>query len=320
MISHSATFKHVKDVYFSPYWLDTAVPIFMIISGYVFSLSVQKNHIRTVSDYFSRAFFIPKFLRFFIPYIVFFGVEILILKYFAGFKIIHNAVFLFMTGGVYGPGNYYVPVLMQFLIIFPFILMTMKNFKSDAWKGWILLSVIQLILEYAAVKSDMPAGFYRLMFFCYICFVTAGIWLAQCHVESKTIRKMFVCGIIFIWIMNYTSFKIPLFYDWKTSSMPVVLYVAPIVWATLKLNAKLKIYRLPQLIGKSSYHIFLVQTCYYTFFNFEFNGTAITCCANTIVCISVGICFYLLDKGFRIISVKCLNGILKYRGNNNAPI
>ena len=61
-----------------PFWIKMAVPIFMILSSYVMTISLNK---KTISDYYSVKNLLKKYLRFAIPYSMILFVEIYIYIY-----------------------------------------------------------------------------------------------------------------------------------------------------------------------------------------------------------------------------------------------
>lgn len=55
--------------------IDMAVPVFMVISGYLSAVSFRKKNITTYSEAVSLKSVVPKLLRFFIPFSMAFAVE-----------------------------------------------------------------------------------------------------------------------------------------------------------------------------------------------------------------------------------------------------
>lgn len=298
-----------KDLLF-PYWIDMAVPIFFIISGYVYSLSVDKRKLESIKDWFKFSNFINKFLRIFIPYLIIIIIEVLLYKinnrYLSSREIVNG----FFTGG-WGPGSYYFPVLLQLLFLFPFILFIIKTKY-----GWLVLVLIQILLEIISQRFSMSDGFYRLLFFRYLGFVTFGILLYLNDVEkykgfvSKIINNkyllffMFLLGIGTIFLLNYSSYHPYLFKRWTTTSLPVVLYCFPLVIVFMK--AEMLLNKIPKIldiiikiIAKSTFHIFLVQMTYYWFKDSEGLRLRNSFILSLIICIPLGILFYYLENLLR---------------------
>lgn len=290
-----------------PYWIDMAVPIFFIISGYVYSLSADKRKLESIKDWFKFDNFSNKFLRIFIPYLIIIIIEVLLYKinnrYLSSREIVNG----FFTGG-WGPGSYYFPVLLQLLFLFPFIL-----FITKTKYGWLVLVLIQILLEIISQKFAMSDLVYRLLFFRYLGFVTFGILLYldnaakyKGFVSKITNNKyylslMFLLGIGTIFLLNYSLYQPYLFKRWTTTSLPVVLYCLPLVVVFMKaerlLNKIPKVLdRVILIIAKSTFHIFLIQMTYYWFKGSEDLRLRNSFLLSLIICIPLGILFYYLES------------------------
>ena len=104
-----------------PYWITMAVPILMIISGYVYSLSFKHHSINTFKDAYHYKFVISKCIRYIIPFLIAYLLELAISAYDNGLQnIIVPWINGLFTGG-WGPGSYYYPIMLQFVFIFPII-------------------------------------------------------------------------------------------------------------------------------------------------------------------------------------------------------
>lgn len=64
--------------YLFPFWVNMAVPMFMIISGYVYSLSFEKHKINTISKAYSLNNLLNKFIRYTVPFLLVFVIEMVI--------------------------------------------------------------------------------------------------------------------------------------------------------------------------------------------------------------------------------------------------
>ena len=59
-----------------PFWVDMAIPIFLVITGYLFSLSYQKKNIESIESAFQVNNWLKSFIRFILPYIIIYLLEI----------------------------------------------------------------------------------------------------------------------------------------------------------------------------------------------------------------------------------------------------
>lgn len=116
VITHYAWKAEERLRYLFPFWIDMAVPVFMIISRFVYAKSYQKNGIISIADAYRTANIVNKIIRYTIPFAFAFIVEEVI------FVIIGHPIKLiplllgFLSGGT-GPGSYYYPIMIQFIFV-----------------------------------------------------------------------------------------------------------------------------------------------------------------------------------------------------------
>lgn len=80
------------------YWIDMAVPVFMIITGFIMSFNFNKKEICTLKEAYSIQSIIPKILRYILPFIPIFLIETPILIIYKNFGII-ELLKTFVCGG-----------------------------------------------------------------------------------------------------------------------------------------------------------------------------------------------------------------------------
>lgn len=85
-------------------------------------------------------------------------------------------------------------------------------------------------------SSHIPNGEYRLLFFRYFVFVSAGIWLACYKVKMWWMILSTCVGALYIYYSFYTSYRIPFFALWRETSFPTVFYAIALVHFTLYLK------------------------------------------------------------------------------------
>lgn len=109
-------------------------------------------------------------------------------------------------------------------------------------------------------------------------------------------------GMIWLLSYNYFGYKIKLFTYWTWSSLPVSLYIFPIVYCMLNFNLILvspgKIGNIIAFIGRKSYYIFAIQMLY---FSSPFSGYLRASIGmlgavfiNCLLCLFFGILYYYL--------------------------
>ncbi len=281
--------------------INMAVPVFMIISGYNFAMSNRKKADGELKKMYGWQMLKPKLVRFLVPFITICVIEILLLA--LENKNIHPLrIFLL---GAYGPGSYYVPVMLQMLVIFPIIYVLVER---NAKVGIAFAGGANLLFEIMVKVFEMDKYYYRLSIGRYLLLIAFGcyIYLYPKHrVKKSQLLLMFFSGLAYIIAVFSFDAELIIFGYWKTTAMPVAFYIFPIVIMLFR-----KFYHLTipgkmgdalTHIGKASYHIFLVQMVYY---HFELGGKImkaewyIAVPFNLLVNLVIGLLFFEFDKQF----------------------
>ena len=76
IISHFSWTAEERLKYLFPFWIDMAVPVFMIISGYVYSFSYKRNSINRLEDAYLMKNTLSKIVRYTVPFIITYSIEI----------------------------------------------------------------------------------------------------------------------------------------------------------------------------------------------------------------------------------------------------
>lgn len=318
-------FEHAKWPYdtwkriLMPFWDRFAIPCFMVISGYVFSHSYSSC--KSLKDYYFNRRFIKKVLRYLIPFTIAFLIELL------AFFILNNTSILdslnitiktnlstfltipqiikgYLTGG-YGPGNYYTPVIIQLVIIFPFLYLLIKKLE---FKGLIVSFLLCLASEWWQYYFAIPNSIYRLLIFRHIFTICFGIYIYLGYWKRNKLLNLIsiIIGLIYITAHAYYDFT-PIFFspNWAGVNFIAALFFAPIA-GTLVLNKKIRCKPLEN-IGKASYHIYLTQMVYYYFVKYSYVSSFVPnqilyFIISEITCVIFGYVLYLLcDKFIKMI-------------------
>ena len=283
--------------------INMAVPVFMIVSGYNFATSNRKKadgnleesvwleYDETKADPLFAAVFCHLFCSK-IPLVA------------AQDKNI--PLFRIFVLGAYGPGSYYVPIMLQLLVIFPLIdVMIAYNAKL----GLAVAALANLAFEVCVIVFDMDKYYYRREHRKIP--ALNRVWLLSVSAsgaEGKAVSDVddvFLAGMAYLIAVFGFDKDFESFGYWKTTAMPVAFYIFPIVILLFR-----KFYhctipgfvgRLLTQIGKASYHIFLIQMVYY---HFELGGAImqtawyIAVPFNILVTVPLGLGFYELDNQF----------------------
>ena len=291
IIAHCGWSESEKLQLLFPFWLDMAVPIFMIISGFVYSKSLIKHKNDTVGKAYSFNAISDKIIRFTVPFAIIFLVEqIIFLLHHHDLNIL-NLGWTFLSGGI-GPGSYYTPIMMQFIFWFPVIFFIIRKYD---YKGFALCFIINFAYEVLQHAYHMNLDCYRLLIFRYTMLIAFGCYMA---IGKKAINKWLsligmIVGIIYIIVFKYMGVT-PLFtVYWTGTSFWAGLFIIPIAYLLIRS----RIHFAPlELLGKASYNIFLVQMVYFVFLDtvsfIQVSNRVLQMIINIVICCVIGVAFY----------------------------
>lgn len=250
-----------------PFLINLAVPIFMIISGYMNAFSCDRHGIDTIGKWFAPRQFIKRVCRILIPYTLFFLIEVLIhfsvLGVKAGTVNFTGLIKIYLLGG-WGPGSYYIPILIQLLIFFPFMYLLIKKYTK---LGIIVLIATQLCMEWGYQLLGIDIKWYSVLMFRFIIFILCGMLLYQYRdtIQKKVILLMLVLGALYIIAITYLGYLPELFPYWTNISMPTVLWGGAIIYIALQSMKRLpgRLHGIISYVGKASLHIYLLQKVWY---------------------------------------------------------
>lgn len=287
-----------------------AVPVFMVITGYLSALSLDRKG-SMLADAYNPREIMSKCIRFLLPYTIIYIIQVAIsaifgLKVLSCSRIIHD----YVLGGD-GPGSYYTLVMIQIVFMIPIINVLIRRYKLKGLIGCFLFNVFFEIVKH---YCNMGGGAYRLCSLRYVFILSYGVYLYYyCYKKRHMVVFCGVglIGLSYIIVFNYTNIK-PVFTDlWTVTSVFAVMYIVPIMMILIQCTKISN--RFFELLGKASFNIFLVQMTYYwAFANFVYNmieSVTIRLLISFLICISVGIAFYKIEAPFtqRIIEQMRLN-------------
>ncbi|SDB54384.1 Peptidoglycan/LPS O-acetylase OafA/YrhL, contains acyltransferase and SGNH-hydrolase domains [Pseudobutyrivibrio sp. YE44] len=284
--------ENLKFLY--PFWIDMAVPMFMVITGYVYTLSYDKKKVESWQAAYSVSLLLDRFIRYTIPFAILFVPEVIFQKLVGNVTSVGDVVSGFAKGG-YGPGGYYFPVMIQLVLIFPVIYFVVKKFD---FIGLILCWGLNFVFELIQKFFNMPESVYRLLMFRYIFVVAFGCFLA---IGKKQVKMWFwialgVLSFVFIVVTRYGFYEPRIIRYWTGTSMMAVMFVFPFMaWAFGKLFNCSVLAKL----GLASYNIFLFQKLYYCVPVWNYvtfvDNRLVQLLVNIVICSAAGYVFYLVE-------------------------
>ena len=285
------------------YLVYMAVPVFMFVTGFVYTKSYLRNNITKLKNLYNIKLILKRFLRICVPFILIF-----IIEYYFNMNGLHNSNNLFLDfiqgGAAVGKGSYYFPVILQIIIFFPLIYFIIKKFN---YKGFILLFLLEFLYSFYCYYHSVCVRDYRLQAFRYITLLASGCWLAlnsDIKINRKYLILSLMAGVLYIYLAGYINYPIPYGYPyWKSvSGIFITMYIFPILYYLYKKYSNVEVTNILgktiDFVGKSSWHIYLVQMVYYI--SVEKYMTKLNfyphIFLNILICIFAGVLFYYAER------------------------
>lgn len=270
--------------FYSGLTISQAVPVFFIIFAITTTISLQKNDFKTFFDLFSKDQIKRKMRRYLYPFLLISMISIFITYFvhFRNFDLISIFIdFCLSFIGVFppsgGPGDYFVSDLIQLIIVAPVVYYCMK--KSPQ-KFLVFFLFMNLLFELVAPTFPLYDMMYRRCIFRYLGLIALGFYISDdflknmyIDLKEKKYRWMIpLSAFSFLYLIYFNANSFYLFRpEWITQNIlsffyPVLLVILILNYYT-KISRKIgkKIITPFLLLGRASYHIFVVQIFYFVY-------------------------------------------------------
>ncbi len=302
IVQHIFLPQNIQNLLLLPFSLNLAVPVFVIISGFTFALSTRKyqnNNKSLLKNYFSASSIMKKVKRIYLPFVIIYLFEIICVMLKGERFSLPYLCKQFVLGGFIAPGNYYIPILLQLIIVFPFVYLMYSKWKKYSFAA---VAVLQLAYEFIINYFDIPQNITRYSAVRYLFFLLCGIWLFN-NYKRKPDKTLCIfsalLGMGWIIAISYFDFEPQyLFATWSTTALPVAFWLMPIIWicfykfTNCQSNCLSFIYK----IGEASYHIYLIQMVYFLFVGNKFENDILNTVLALAVCLTLGYLFYFAES------------------------
>lgn len=297
-----------KDFPLFTYLIQAGVPIFLFLSGFNTALSYSRKDYTSLKDYYRPDRIWAKLKWIFLPYALIYLYETIEKNEFLNL-LLHQPIWLirtFFAGGIDGGlhGGYYICIYWQFVLLAPLLYLLIKKLDK---KGLLLILLMNILYEYSMHTVDIEGSIFRLLFFRYLFLVGFGMYFYfHRRIHPLILLVLFISGFLYTSAVDYTDFRWALNDFWRNSCVYAIGYfIVLIVLAFYLFEGKELpnyLHKVISLIGKSSFHIFLVQMLYYRIeYDNAYNdhSTPSHLLINLAICISLGCLWYLIEKALR---------------------
>jgi peptidoglycan/LPS O-acetylase OafA/YrhL len=272
----------VKSSIGSLFWERLSIPFFLMVMGFNMALSFKYSGASSLGELYTRDYFKRKIVRYILPFLVLYMGSILLGLIFGYLSFNEYTLLGFLP--FWGPGNWFVPLLFGFIVVFPLIYWAFRQqpiitmllcFLSEICLQLIMYIWFPMPIETTLEGFIVSAIRVNVLFF--LPAIALGMWFSEDHdLFSRHNRFLAVYApICFVFMVDYTTKILTrttvyigdffstideifrgdytlLFYGYAAVIMLLVLMVLP-------QTAKGTVQRAFQKIGKASYHILLFQ-------------------------------------------------------------
>lgn len=282
-----------------PFLINMAIPIFMIITGYVYSYSMKERLITNIGDAYKLPLISKRISRYSLPLVPIIIWELLNTRYATPSHPLE--IFRWILVGTVGDGSYYYPVIMQLIFVFPVIYFMIERYKQ---KGlWICL-IVNIVYEILTWAYEMNIECYRLLMFRYIFLIAVGVYAFHGYKINMIISiLLMLIGTAFIIAITYMDYETHILNKyWATTNFLASMIIVPFIVWVLERKKQIHIFPL-EVIGRASYHIFLVQMVYYLgYYNIlinQFTKLSQQLLIGIVICVICGVLFYSFEIKLR---------------------
>jgi len=324
-------------------WERISIPVFLVLMGFNASKSFQRQGELSLKELYSWSYFKKKIIRYIIPYLILYAVSTFIgllifnfdISAMYHFQYYPNHGFMNLFIGIlpfWGPGNWFIPVLFQAILILPLLYKLFKKSPIIALISCFVIEIIMQLMVFFFIGDLFSGGvlsypklhvlnmfMYSALF--YLSGIGLGIWFSFEHrlEHSRNFFMWLLYPISLAFIVTYQFFgyrimigNIPLLRgDYHFLIFPYSAFLVLIALKFLPRRANGRIARAISLIGKSTYHILLTQilgygiifasegTHYFIFSGFSLLDASYLIYA-WLVFIPLGILWYKIDQNKNI--------------------
>jgi hypothetical protein len=282
-----------------------AVPLFLVIYGVNLSLSYSKSNFTSLKQYYGRNLLhrckrvLPAF---FITLLVAWIFCLIRGKFYFGWLTL---IGVFPMGA---PGNYFLTIILELLFVAPLLV---YFYHKNLTLSLIIFLALDVLFELASPYIlNSGSYYYHTSLFRILVFITLGLYLGRKLVNDQlfdVLHNRFIQVGVFVSVAYLAAFVFwnwipPLFTQYKgVLNIWSVFY--PFLIVSIVLNLKLErfkngvIFNLITLIGKASYHIFLIQMLYFglRYGSYNADGLVKSVLINLFITVGIGIAFYYTE-------------------------
>lgn len=255
-------------------YLVPAVPIFFVLMGLNASRSLSKVTPITLRRLYTPRYFRERVDRLLVPFLLLWPIAAVVAAAFGEFHV-GPLVLIGVYPSTGGPGTYFVTILFEFALIFPFLFWCLV--RAPLLTSAVVIAVdvgFNVLAPHVGVLTATSAGhyLYDASIPKYAIVIVAGFWLSRVAVDRGLVVRLTpvaLAGVAYLILLHQD----PQAFTWLINSFsrPTnFLSAGYAVWLTclglvfLPSQADSMMSRVLVRLGRASYHIFLVQIVWFS--------------------------------------------------------
>ncbi len=260
------------------YHIWQAVPVFMVIMGLNLGLSSSGKQVE-FKDLYTRNYFRKKASRILQPFLLIFILSLVLgllwLAVTGENKFTFSQYTLVGVLPLSGRGNYFITLLLQSVLLLPLIGYWLNKKPIFTSIVLILAEVAFLLLSKNIRFFDTEDYLYDAAFPRYFSAIALGYWLSKL-IKHKSLPQLIllfllaIVSMVYLYLQVYQNIRLPyLRAEWQTQNLLAFAYAGLLILLIFWLfpnKSENKLLQLLGVLGKASYHIFLVQVIYFGIF------------------------------------------------------
>lgn len=301
ILIHSLTEEMLLAI-LSPFYIWQAVPVFMLLAGYNTAASFQRRGYVRLNQFYNFSFLYSKVERLLYPFLFIWIIQVIAHFLFLDGLSFTNLITSLFTGG-WGPGSYFILIIIQATLILPLIYMLVKK---NLTVGTIVLFFISILIDAFCMLIDVPGSVYRVIVVRYLFALVLGVWLAlnPKKINYKWLIPIATVSAVYIAGVYYQEWNFFIERYWQSQHAPSYFWTLLLIVIGLnayQFKADNPVTGLIVKMGKASYHIFLVQMFYFWLIADSISNLPliIYILLSLIICIIFGRLFFYAENSIR---------------------
>ena len=286
----------------SPFYIWQAVPIFILLAGYNTADSFQRRGYVSLNQFYNIPFLYSKVERLVYPFLFIWIIQVIVHFLMLNGLSFKTLVASLFTGG-WGPGSYFILIIIQATLILPLIYLLMKKNLTVVTIGLFFFS---LLLDVFCLFIDVPGSVYRVLVIRYVFALVLGVWLSlnPKKINYKWLIPLAILSAVYIAGVYYLEWEFIMEKYWSSQHAPSYFWTLLLIIIGLKVyqfKAGNPISRLVVKMGQGSYHIFLVQMFYFWLIADSISNLPllIYLVISLMICIVFGLLFFNAENTLR---------------------